>query len=135
MDWGSMEHAFLPDSWVLDLTTTDSSVCFVLDAVLRDGHPLFYWPPAAGEQYPYALMRWCLHGSVHWNSGPNRDVPATDARGEQDFGNIDVWLELDNGKQLLEGEWGSVIVDVRSHSVEYLDRMAGGTVLRHPVQQ
>lgn len=121
MNAGTMDQVFLPDSWVLDVTTTDSSVCFVLDAVLQEGHARFYWPPRPGEQYPYARLRWCLHGQVHWNDGPRLDAPATDAAGERDFGNIDTWLELEGGKQLLEGDWGSVVVAATSQSVEYLD--------------
>lgn len=121
MDPGALRHVFLPDSWVLDVRTTESSVCFVLDAVLQEGHPRFSWPPEAGEQYAYVRLRWCLHGLVQWNDGPNLGAPATDADGEHDFGNIDAWLELDDGTELLEGDWGSVVVHQPSHTVEHLD--------------
>lgn len=52
-----LRNVYLPDSWVLSVETTDSSVCFELDAVLEQGHPRFYWPPTAGEQYPYARLK------------------------------------------------------------------------------
>lgn len=121
MATGGLQRVFLPDSWVLEVTTTATSVCFVLDAVLQEGHPRFFWPPRPGEQYPYARLRWCLHGRVHWNDGPNLAAPATDANREHDFGNIDVWRQLDGGKELLEGDWGSVLVDQPTQTVEYLD--------------
>lgn len=115
-----MEQVYLPDSWVLEVQTTESSVCFVLDAVLQEGHPRFCWPPNPDEQYPYARLRWCLHGKVHWNEGPNLDAAATDANDEKDFGNADMWLHVDEGKQMLEGDWGCFVIERPSHTVEYL---------------
>jgi len=111
---------YLPDSWVLGVETTPSSVCFVLDAVLTDGHPRYYWPPKAGEQYPYARLRWCLHGEVWWNDGPHLGRPAVDASGEEDFGNIDAWFQ-EGGVDHLEGEWGTVAIRGASQTIEYLD--------------
>ena len=52
-----MDRVYLADSWVLGLETDEFHVCFTLDAVLEKGHPLFYWPPKPGEQYPYAKLR------------------------------------------------------------------------------
>jgi hypothetical protein len=50
-----MAQVYLPTVWVLAVVTDASYVCFHLQAVLVEGHPLFYWPPAAGEQHPYAV--------------------------------------------------------------------------------
>lgn len=116
----AMALVYLPDSWVLGVETSLSSVCFVLDAVLTDRHPRYYWPPKAGEQHPYARLRWCLHGDVWWNDGPRLNRPAADASGEEDFGNIDAWLqegEVDH----LEGDWGAVAIRSASQTIEYLD--------------
>lgn len=110
----------LPDSWVLSVETTETSVCFVLDAVLEENHPRFYWPPKPGEQYPYARMHWCLHGGVWWNDGPNLERPAIDATGEKDYGNIDAWWQEGNVDHL-EGGWGTVAVSFATHTVEYPD--------------
>lgn len=77
--------------------------------------------PRADSEHHRPGLRWCLHGQVHWNDGPNLDAPATDASGEKDFGNIDVWLRLDSGKHLLEGDWGNLVIDQPSQTVEYLD--------------
>lgn len=118
----TLEHVSVADSWVLGVTTTDSSVCFVLDAVLREAHPRFYWPPKPGEQHAYARLRWCITGHVRWNVGPNLDAPATDANGELDLGHIDVWLQSDAGASYtLEGDWGCVVIGDATESVEYLD--------------
>lgn len=115
-----LTNVYLPDSWVLSVETTDSSVCFVLDAVLQEGHPRLYSPPRSGEQHSYTRLRWCLRGAVHWNEGPNLDKPATEANGEQDYGHIDVWLQSGD-RQMLEGDWGNVVVARPTQSIEYLD--------------
>jgi hypothetical protein len=115
-----LTSVLLPDSRVLGVKTTDSSICFDLEAVLQEDHPRFYWPPRPGEQHSYARLRWCLRGAVHWNEGPNLDPPAVDANDEIDFGHIDIWLQ--SGEQhMLEGEWGNVVVDQPTQTVEYLD--------------
>ena len=116
----ALTNVYLPDSWVLDVETTDSLVCFVLDAALHEGHPRYYWPPRAGEQHPYARLRWCLRGAVHWNEGPTLDRPAIGANAELDYGHIDVWLQS-GGRHMLEGDWGNVVIDEPDQSVEYLD--------------
>ena len=115
-----LENVYLPDSWVLSVEATDTSVCFVLDAVLQEGHPRFYWPPKPGEQYAYARLRWCLRGEVWWNDGPHLDRPAVDASGERDFGNIDAWFQ-EGDVDHLEGGWGTVAIRDATQTVEYLD--------------
>lgn len=117
---GALTNVNLPDSWVLAVETADSSVCFVLDAALQEGHPRYYWPPEAGELHPYTRLRWCLRGAVHWNEGPSLDRPATGANGERDYGHIDVWLRSGE-RHMLEGDWGNVVIDQPAQSVEYLD--------------
>lgn len=106
---------------MLALETTESSVCFVLDAVLQSDHPRYYWPPQPGEKHPYARVRWCLHGPVTWNEGPNLHHPATDANGEPDFGHIDSWLQSGQA-YTLEGDWGSVTIERPTQTAEYLDQ-------------
>ncbi len=91
-------------------------MCFHLQAVLVEGHPLFYWPPAAGEEHPYARLRWCLHGEVWWNEGPNLDRLAVDASGERDYGNVDAWFQ-EGDVEHLEGQWGAVSVRKATHTV------------------
>jgi hypothetical protein len=114
-----MACVYLADSWVLGLEADESHVCFMLDAVLEEGHPLFYWPPKPGEQYPYAKLRWCLSGQVSWNDGPFLDHPATDAAGAIEYGNIDPWWH-EGDVDLLEGDWGSVAIRGATQTVEFL---------------
>lgn len=116
----SLTNIYLPDSWVLSVETSDSKVCFVLEAVLEEAHPQFYSPPKPGQQYAYALLRWCLHGEVWWNDGPHLDHPAIDATGGPDYGNIDSWFSEGNIDHL-EGEWGTVAVRNATQTIEYLD--------------
>jgi hypothetical protein len=115
-----LENVYLPDSWVVGIASDSTRVCFELDAVLRREHPRFYWPPKPGEHHAYARLRWCLHGHTRWIDGPNLDRPATDARGENDYGNIDSHWYEDNVLRL-EGGWGSVAVRDAKQTVEYLD--------------
>lgn len=111
---------YLPDSWVLDIETDATFVCFLLEAALTPEHPLYYSPPKPGEQHAYSHMRWCLRGEVHWNEGPNLDRPARDGSGEIDCGHIDSWIGYSNN-ECLEGDWGNVVVFGATHLVERVD--------------
>ena len=116
-----LENVHLPDTWVLSVDATDTSVCFVLDAALQEGHPRFYRPPKPGERNPHARLRWCLRGrEVWWNDGPHLDRPAVDASGERNFGNIDAWWR-ESHVDHLEGDWGTVAIRDGAQTVEYLD--------------
>ena len=122
MRTSELDNIFLPDSWVLSIETTETSVIFVLDAVLEQDHPRFYWPPKPGEQYPYARVAWRIEGDIHWNEGPNLNRPALGPNGERDYGNIDTWVaSADGRRETLEGEWGCVVIDGGRHTVAYLD--------------
>lgn len=109
---------YLPDSWVLELVVAPQKLCFLLEAALEEGHPLFYSPPERGEMDAFAEVWWCIEGAVHWNEGPNLGRPATDATGSRDFGHIDVWLRHGEN-ETLEGDWGSVLIANPVHHVEY----------------
>lgn len=115
-----LKHVYLQGSWVLGINAADDHVCFDLEACLERDHPLFYWPPKEGEVSAYALVRWCLHGEVHWNEGPHLDRPTIDPSGEADYGNIDAWWQ-EGSTHFVEGEWGSVVVNHARQTVEYLD--------------
>ena len=114
-----MDHVSLPESWVLSVEADESHVCFVLDAVLEEGHPRFYWPPKLGQQHSVARFRWCLRGDVWWNGGPHLGHPAVDATGENDYGVIDAWWH-EGDVDHLEGDWGTVAIRSAIQSVEYL---------------
>ncbi|WP_133176489.1 hypothetical protein [Nocardioides currus] len=92
--FADLAEIYLKDSWVLEVDATEHGVAFRLDAVLTPNHPRYH-PSAPGEQHCYvratltvaSTTRSLLHRS---------DAPAaTDASGELDFGNIDVFNPVD----------------------------------------
>ncbi len=111
---------YLPDSWVLSVESEDVSLTLVLNAVLEESHPRFYWPPKPGEQHAYARVRWRIAGGVRWIDGPHLDRPALDASGEHDFGNVDAWWSQGT-TDYLEGEFGTVAIHNPAHEVAVLD--------------
>lgn len=70
--------------------------------------------------HAYTRLRWCLHGEMHWNEGPNLDRPAVDANDEVDLGHIDAWVQSGD-RHMLEGDWGNVVIDRPVQTVNYLD--------------
>lgn len=104
----SLEHLYLEDSYVLNITEAPESLEFEIDAVLTEEH-VAYLPPPPKEKYCY------LRGSIIF---PNTrkviwmDRSSTcfhDASGECDYGNIDEFYKDDDGYHLA-GDWGSVVV-------------------------
>ena len=69
---------------------------FIVEAVLTENHPL-YTPPESDEQYCYKKGKIVFQGlkCVKWIN--RNEAPFTDAFGEEDYGNIDVF-ELSNDK-------------------------------------
>lgn len=113
-----LEHLYLEDSWGLGVYQSATALTFDLEAVITEEHP--YWrPPKPGEQYTYRRIALLFPGvrSIQWLSrgGP----PATDASGEQDWGDIHSFI-VDDGVYELEGDWGHV--PVASDPPEVLDR-------------
>lgn len=96
---------------MLGVAPTEHGVAFRLDAVLTPDHPR-YAPPAPGEQHCYrrglltiaSTKRSLLHRA---------DAPAaTDASGEPDYGNIDVFTPVDLDGDIaweMRGDWGDVL--------------------------
>jgi hypothetical protein len=111
----------LPDSWVLSVESEETRLTLVLDAVLDESHPRFYWPPSSGEQHAYARIRWQITGGVRWVDGPHLDQPAIDASGERDFGNVDGWWS-EGATDYLEGSFGTVAIHNPTHEVAMLNR-------------
>lgn len=88
----------------LDLEATNSSLCLILDARLSEGERL--------------RLRWLIAGAVTWNDGPHLDEVSMSA--ESGLGGVDAWLDLGENREMIEGAWGSVVIDQPSHSVETL---------------
>ena len=82
-----LSDIFLEESWVLNVEVGPGYVCFVIEAVLTDSHPM-YEPCHPGEQFYYRKSTWkfCVVRSVAWTMGSK---PAVDASGELDYGHID----------------------------------------------
>jgi hypothetical protein len=109
--FAALAEIYLEDSWVFDLAPTEQGVIFRLDAVLTTGHPS-YQPPAPNEQYCYRRA-WLTVASTKRSHLQRSDAPpATDASGEQDFGNIDLFTPVDwDGEVAWEmtGDWGELL--------------------------
>lgn len=106
---------YLEDSWVLELSATERSVVFILDLVLKEGHPAWQ-PPKSAEQHCYrrSILRFDEARTVSFR--PSGLPPAIDASGKPDFGNIDS-MTLDGDGYHLEGDWGTLVVDSPPPSV------------------
>ncbi len=102
----------LEESYVLAIHEHDGTVEFSLDAVLTPSHPA-YRPPAPDEQYYYRRGQLVIVGAERPRLRHSDARPATDATGEEDFGNIDSLYPVDsNGRDrwAMEGDWGELEV-------------------------
>lgn len=118
-EWNDFEHVYLEDSFVLGIEELEEQVIFNLAVVLVESHPL-YVTPKEDEQYCYKRGRIFFHNveSVRWI---NKNMqPATDANGEVDFGNIDVFELTVNG-YYLEGSWGEMTIKSSKPLLTWLD--------------
>jgi hypothetical protein len=103
-----LEHVYLEDSYVLDLCVSVGSVEFTLDVVLTSGHALYQTP---SPEHVYCMRQAVLRFSrattvqVSWSGA----MPATDAAGEVDYGNIDV-LYREGARYHIGGPWGDMDV-------------------------
>lgn len=113
-------YVYLPDSFVVEVASTGSEVCFLIEAALEREHPLFYWPPKQGEANAYAVLWWCLTGGVRWVEGPNAPGPPG-PDGQRDYGSIDEWgHEADTWR--VQGGFGHVVVEDGASTVRFRSR-------------
>ncbi|GAC1446044.1 MAG: hypothetical protein NVSMB56_01440 [Pyrinomonadaceae bacterium] len=115
------ENLYLGDSYVLDIKTYPCSLEFILDAVLTEDHPLYH-TPFPNEMYCYRKTRITFPDAkkISWIERNNNRY--TDANGELDFGNIDVFYEM-NGHYHLLGDWGEVDLISAEPVIEYLEKV------------
>lgn len=99
---------YLEDSWVLSVLPSAQMVAFELEAVLTETHP-DYAGPRPGEQYDYRRATLVVEGE-HVEVELSGLVPAQDASGSTDLGNIDSWTVDEGGWSVLTGDWGTVRV-------------------------
>jgi hypothetical protein len=111
------ENIYLEDSYLLDLKT-NSRIEALVEAVLRESHPL-YAPPRPGEQYCYNDIRIIFPEVREYRWLEKRMTPIRDPDGHVDYGNIDELYLLDS-KYYMSGEWGKLEIDSRPPVVEYV---------------
>ena len=111
------QNVYLPDSFVLEVNSSEVEVCFTIEAALELDHPLYYSPPHPGEMHAYAILRWCLRGDVHWNDVPH-PPRARDASGATDYGSVNEWWS-EGTTQHIGGEFGQVAIRRASATVSY----------------
>lgn len=101
-----LEQIYFEDSYVTDIIEEKEKFIFILDAVLKEHHFL-YQPPKPGEQYCYrtAYLEFPALRQVVWLE--RNFIRYTDADGETDYGNIDIFYGEANTYHL-EGDWGIV---------------------------
>ncbi|GGL46735.1 hypothetical protein [Nocardia jinanensis] len=105
-DYESLKGVYLEDSYVMDIVEGPDFLRFTIEAVLTPDNPR-YSPPKPGEQYCYVDSTLTFEGvsKSTWDKRNFRKYK--DASGEEDYGNIDSLLTLDDGYRV-EGDWGSV---------------------------
>jgi hypothetical protein len=109
--FADLAEVYLEDSWVLDVAPTENGVAFRLDAVLTPDHAR-YQPSAPGEQYCYRRARLTVASTKRSVLRRSDARPATDASGELDFGNIDVFTPVDCDGEVaweISGDWGDLL--------------------------
>lgn len=101
------EDLYLEDSYLLGIET-NSAVDMLVEAVLRETHPM-YTPPKPGERYSYRTL--VIHfpevKSVEWIN--KRMTPTRDPDGSVDYGNIDEFHLMD-GRYHIKGDWGELAI-------------------------
>lgn len=106
--FSGFEYIYLEDSYVLKIET-GPMVEIIVEAVLRDSHPL-YEAPKPGEQYCYRTGKiiFPLVRNFHWVK--KNMVPTIDPDGSADYGNIDEFYLLDGAYRIL-GQWGELNIE------------------------
>lgn len=108
--WPGLHGYYFEDSYVLAITIAPASIDFDLLAVLTPSHP-GYRSPVPAEQYCYRDARLSFPEPRRFSLGsPEVVVPAIDADGDRDLGNIDL-LTYANGVYRIEGSWGVIEVE------------------------
>lgn len=108
-DWDSFKDVYLEDSFVLDIDEIGNKICFTVDIVLSENHPL-YLPPKKNEEYCYKKGKIIFQNVISSTWLKRNKHAITDANNEIDYGNIDIFERIEEG-YYLTGDWGQVIID------------------------
>jgi hypothetical protein len=119
-----LQAVYFEDSYVLGIREWNGVIDFLLDLVLTPQHPL-YAPPAPGQQHCYrpARLRFPHVTRAEW--AQRVIVPARDANGDVDYGNIDKLERRERGYDVA-GDWGSVRIESASPELLLLDEYGWG---------
>jgi hypothetical protein len=104
---------YLEDSYVLGLDESEPSrLTFSLALVLTPKHPL-YVAPSPHEQYCFRNGDLAFEGITALDWVERHFNPSTDADGQIDYGNIDVFTIGPEGRYFVEGDWGRVALTAK----------------------
>lgn len=116
-EWAGFSNVYLEDSFIIQISESDTELVFDIEFVLTEDHPLFEQPKAA-EQYCYRTGKLVFSGvsSVNWKKKSN--LRFSDANDEEDYGNIDVLRRISDEVYEISGDWGDL--EVVSSQVEII---------------
>ena len=103
-----LAEIYLEDSYILAVDLDSSKLSMDMEFVLREGHPLWR-PPNPDEHYCYQRGK-LVFKQVHDMTPERIDwhcVPARDASGEIDYGNVDA-MKVDLPVVCLEAGFGKI---------------------------
>ena len=111
------EFLYLENSWILDISNTDSELRFEIDCVLTENHNL-YCSPKFGERYCYKKATIVFCNIRNFLIFERTNFNSIDSDGSVDFGNIDIF-KFKRNTYLLEGDWGVFELIAETLSVMY----------------
>lgn len=114
-----LENVYFEDSYVLGISANLEAVEFTLDLVLTEEHPL-YRHPKLGEQYCFCQATLTFTEPKQFLFEKAGTIPAKDASGAIDYGNIDIFEVDDAGWFHLAGEWGKLQLKGQLPSVVFV---------------
>jgi hypothetical protein len=111
----ALQHFVLEETWVLGIVATPGVLRFEVDFTFAKDHPELL-PPRDGETNYGRLGVLSFSGvsTLSWTDQGHR--PATDARGELDWGAIDSLSWTENSFELV-GDFGRIRVDAAALEV------------------
>ncbi|WP_156376701.1 hypothetical protein [Yonghaparkia sp. Root332] len=104
----ALRDVYLEGSWVLGFTIRPDSFTMRVEFVLLPTHPA-YRKPQHGEMYSYRRGDLSFEHFATFEWKPAGFRPATDAKGEVDYGSIDL-LQADHEVVQIEGDFGVIRV-------------------------
>jgi hypothetical protein len=114
-----LAEVVLEESYVLGIRAEPSEVMFEIDFVLTRAHPAYAPPPSSEREcFRKGHLRFLGVRRLVW--AEQGAPPATDARGEPDYGNIES-LEWDEPRYVLAGDWGHMDVTAREVQIDLDD--------------